>query len=254
MRFRPTALQAKILEILRKHRGGLTISEIRSKLPKALGPQSELGKRIRELRTHYTISCTTGRYRFSGSRKKRLDSSAVGLKLRAQVLHRAGQRCEQCGARVKEDGVRLHVDHRIPRSWGGRTIDENLWALCEDCNLGKKHFFASLDQRLMKRLMRHSSVHVRIGELLKAKRGKPVPANMIHLVANQHDWMKRTRELRYLGWAFKTLRTRTSSGRQESQYVLTTFKKWPTDPTRVIRAFESTRLKRNSGRRGNRPA
>jgi len=32
----------------------------------------------------------------------------------------------------------LVVDHKIPREWGGETVSENLEAICEDCNAGKK--------------------------------------------------------------------------------------------------------------------
>lgn len=57
-------------------------------------------------------------------------------KLRYSILKRDGFRCQICG-RTAQDGVKLHVDHIIPVSKGGRTIPSNLRTLCEDCNLGK---------------------------------------------------------------------------------------------------------------------
>ena len=33
------------------------------------------------------------------------------------------------------------VDHKIPIEWGGRDDDENLWAICEDCSIGKAENF-----------------------------------------------------------------------------------------------------------------
>lgn len=57
--------------------------------------------------------------------------------LRYQILNRDHYRCVVCGRSAKEDGVKLHVDHIIPVSKGGKTIPENLQTLCEDCNLGK---------------------------------------------------------------------------------------------------------------------
>ena len=57
-------------------------------------------------------------------------------KLRYSILKRDGFRCQICG-RSAQDGVKLHVDHIIPVSKGGKTVPSNLRTLCEDCNLGK---------------------------------------------------------------------------------------------------------------------
>lgn len=57
-------------------------------------------------------------------------------KLRYQVLNRDHHRCVICGASAN-DGVKLHVDHIIPVSKGGKTELSNLRTLCERCNLGK---------------------------------------------------------------------------------------------------------------------
>lgn len=58
--------------------------------------------------------------------------------LRHKILKRDGYRCQLCG-RQAIDGhdVRLEVDHKIPVSQGGQTVEENLWTLCWDCNRGK---------------------------------------------------------------------------------------------------------------------
>ena len=57
--------------------------------------------------------------------------------LRYDVLKRDGFRCQICG-RTAQDGVKLHVDHIIPVSKGGKTEMNNLRTLCSDCNKGKK--------------------------------------------------------------------------------------------------------------------
>lgn len=58
--------------------------------------------------------------------------------LRYDILSRDQFRCTICGASAKE-GVRLHVDHIVPISKGGKTIPGNLRTLCERCNVGKSN-------------------------------------------------------------------------------------------------------------------
>ena len=56
--------------------------------------------------------------------------------LRYSILKRDNFKCVICG-RGSEDGVKLQVDHIIPVSKGGKTVEENLRTLCKDCNRGK---------------------------------------------------------------------------------------------------------------------
>lgn len=60
--------------------------------------------------------------------------------LRYDVLKRDGFKCVLCGATAK-DGAKLHVDHILPVSKGGKTEKSNLRTLCDQCNLGKKDKF-----------------------------------------------------------------------------------------------------------------
>ncbi len=57
--------------------------------------------------------------------------------IRYDVLKRDAFRCVICG-RSAEDGVKLHVDHILPVSRGGKTEMGNLRTLCQSCNLGKR--------------------------------------------------------------------------------------------------------------------
>lgn len=57
--------------------------------------------------------------------------------LRYDILKRDNFRCVLCG-RSAQDGVKLHVDHIIPVSKGGKTESSNLRTLCEKCNYGKR--------------------------------------------------------------------------------------------------------------------
>lgn len=62
--------------------------------------------------------------------------AAMTPSLRYDILARDGFRCQICGA-SQEDEVKLHVDHIIPVSKGGKTVPENLRTLCDACNIGK---------------------------------------------------------------------------------------------------------------------
>jgi ATP adenylyltransferase len=55
--------------------------------------------------------------------------------IRWRILRRAMGRCEACGISAAERA--LHVDHVIPRSWGGSNDTSNFQALCSTCNIQK---------------------------------------------------------------------------------------------------------------------
>jgi len=62
------------------------------------------------------------------------------LRLRWNILLRDRFTCCACGASpALSASVELHVDHIIPWSKGGETVQENLQTLCAVCNLGKSN-------------------------------------------------------------------------------------------------------------------
>jgi len=62
----------------------------------------------------------------------------IKLGLRYQILSRDHFKCKRCGdSPATNSNCKLHVDHIIPFSKGGKTISENLQTLCEKCNIGK---------------------------------------------------------------------------------------------------------------------
>ncbi|MCL4366703.1 HNH endonuclease [Patescibacteria group bacterium] len=70
------------------------------------------------------------------------DSRTISLSLRLKVLSRDQFRCVFCGKSPATDiGTKLHIDHMIPFSKGGKSTIENLQTLCEECNLGKSNNF-----------------------------------------------------------------------------------------------------------------
>jgi len=59
------------------------------------------------------------------------------LKLRFEIFKRDNYKCRICGASAKDEGVKLEVDHKIPKARGGTDAKSNLWTLCFKCNRGK---------------------------------------------------------------------------------------------------------------------
>lgn len=87
-------------------------------------------KSIFEYATLLILNKQTRQYQIKLERAKLNDS------LRYDVLRRDNFRCKICGASAN-DGVKLHVDHIIPVSKGGKTTMDNLRTLCDRCNMGK---------------------------------------------------------------------------------------------------------------------
>lgn len=57
-------------------------------------------------------------------------------KVRFEIMQRDEFRCCLCGKSAK-NGVVLEVDHKYPKSKGGKNSKSNLWTLCFECNRGK---------------------------------------------------------------------------------------------------------------------
>lgn len=67
-------------------------------------------------------------------------SRTANLRQRFRVMKRDGFKCILCGASpALNPGCELHIDHIIPWSNGGETIEENLRTLCSNCNLGRSN-------------------------------------------------------------------------------------------------------------------
>jgi len=246
-------IHEQILALLKEHPEGISEGEMRVALRIEPEEQIQFGRRRRDLHYYYRIDKKRiGKktvYIYAGPLEVPRDATPTNAKTRALVLHAAHGRCGMCGRTIEKHKITLVVDHKIPREWGGKTEPENLWAICEECNQGKKNLFASVDSAAMRSAIQHDSVHVRIGELLKgAGVGETVPSHMIDIVANQDEWRKRLRELRYLGWEITAIRMHLPGGRFQSSYRLDKFTEWPTDPSGWIQNYEQERARRNKKR------
>lgn len=59
-------------------------------------------------------------------------------KFRAYIKERDNYTCQMCTASIEEqDLLLLEVDHIIPISKGGQSVEENLQTLCWKCNRSK---------------------------------------------------------------------------------------------------------------------
>jgi len=64
----------------------------------------------------------------------------INLRLRFKILKRDNFKCVKCGVSPASNPVvKLEIDHIIPWSKGGETIEENLETLCLMCNQGKSN-------------------------------------------------------------------------------------------------------------------
>lgn len=245
-----TAAGREVLELLKQYPDGLTAAEIRAKIGGDVGNQEQLIRRLRHLRKHYDIPYDKehGRkaYRYKGEKQNvHTDSGAISGKQRARILNLAKGRCQMCGRTVEHDHIKLQVDHKVPQTWGGLTVDENLWAICVQCNHGKRDFFASFDPKEMAELIAIESVHERIARFLKMHEGDWVDSHHLEDIANvrerQEDWQKRLRELRYpvVGMVIETGRYTTDQGFVRSKYKLTKWADLPPDHQQLIRAWDN---------------
>lgn len=224
------------------------MTQMREMLNAGAETQEHFNRRVREIRKYYDlhrrvengVSIYTLGSRRSAPTK---DTGQISEKLRAAVMHLAHGRCQMCGRTIKEDGIKLQADHKIPHSWGGPTTLDNLWAICESCNRGKRNFFATFDDEEMKQVVNYDSVHERIARFLKLHMPNAVPAFAIEFVANakdqQLDWRKRLRELRYepIGLKIEVSKKKDNKGIQ-SFYALKNWREIPEDHVRLIKEFE----------------
>ena len=247
-----STLQKEIIEELKKSPDGLDIDQIRERVHFE-GNQQHLDKRVRETYPFYILERShVGRrfvYKYVGERPPGTwDYGVISKTLQAKIRDRDGRRCRMCGKTVDEDHIKTHVDHMIPREWGGETVEENLWTLCSSCNEGKKNYFASFDPELMERILHHKSPHRRIVSLLESKLGEWVDSDLIQFVANfqsyQEDWQKRLRDLRYTGLKIEQ-RSRKIEKRKKSFYRVMQMIELPEDITAFVQRFERERSARN---------
>lgn len=72
----------------------------------------------------------------------------INWRMRAKVLIRDACICKMCGdSPAKNPNAVLHVDHILPWSKGGETVEENLQTLCSICNIGKSDMVVEVERQ-----------------------------------------------------------------------------------------------------------
>jgi hypothetical protein len=125
-------------------------------------------------------------------------SKRVGLSSKDlyRIRHRDGHRCQSCGNGVG-DGIKLHVDHRIPLEWGGSNLDDNLWTLCSNCNQAKKAYFSDeLDSDVMRQVMKETSGYQKIRVLFELSPNIPFTPSVLQGISGIRDWTRTIRNIR----------------------------------------------------------
>jgi hypothetical protein len=238
----------------RRHSTPPTMVELRAFAADALGEdQSQTDRRVRELRRYFDVAVDSSsgqaRYVLRGWAKTpaSLDALNISLRRRAEVL--AAARCAMCGRTPTAHHVVLVVDHRVPVSWGGSSDVENLQALCEDCNAGKRNYFQSFDKfaEQIRAAANYDEPQRRIGELLKAFEGQWVRSDLIGTVASakeyQEDWQRRLRDLRFLGWKIEHQNRYHEGARVRAYYRAAEWRPLPDNIPQALRD-EAERRKR----------
>jgi len=74
---------------------------------------------------------------FEKNKDKVFSGRMAYFKMRYEIFKRDNFSCKYCGRDVENDKIKLHLDHIIPVSKGGKDIPTNLNTSCSECNLGK---------------------------------------------------------------------------------------------------------------------
>lgn len=246
-------LHKQVIALFKQHPVGhrLTVMEMRAALGLKDGEQRQFERRLRQIRAAgYDFPWEGVTYWFNSFECNPVaDTQEIGGTLRARILNAANGQCAMCGKNIKEDHVKLVVDHRIPRNWGGETEPSNLQGLCQTCNIQKRDYFATLPDDAMKACMKFELPVQRIGELLKYFKGKMVPRRLLEVAGEgQDEWTRRRRELNELGWKYARVHDPSEKGKYSIAFRLIESKPWPADIRAAIREHRRNVKKRRASK------
>jgi len=139
----------KLIDYLLANKGRIIESR---ELQKASGWAAEWARRVRELRDEEGWQILShkdraylkpGQYLLETDKRRPAFRRDISKETRAVVLDRNGNTCQMCGAAAGDPDpyhpgrtIRLTIGHIIDKSKGGRDTQDNLRALCSNCNEG----------------------------------------------------------------------------------------------------------------------
>ncbi len=126
----------------------------------------------------------------SGNKRDNIDA-----KTRYRIMQRDNSICQRCGRGIS-DKVKLAVDHKIPVDMSGDGSDDNLWILCEECNLGKKHWFSDQNAEEMKLLFKEKSGSKRLEMFFDMHPNELLEPSKLSVVSGIRDWERTLRLIR----------------------------------------------------------
>lgn len=145
----------------------------------------------------------------TGKKRENIDQ-----KTRYRILHRDSSTCQRCGKTIA-DGIKLVIDHKVPVEWGGSTEDDNLWTLCEPCNLGKKSWLKDENADEMKKILMEPSGKKRIELYFELHPSELIEPGTLALVSGIRDWERTLRAIRQEdGKNIRYVRRDTTTGKE----------------------------------------
>jgi hypothetical protein len=228
-----------------------TATEIGFFLETAASSGTSTERVLRNLRAYFDIASVVQaggeRYALRGWKPHHAATGRPVLSLRRRAQALAPGFCAQCGKSPLKHRVVLEVDMRVPPDWGGTTDPENLWPLCEECLEGKRQYletYVSYSEQI-KHAASFDEPQRRIGELLLVLQDEWVPSELIGIVASakefQTDYERRLRELRALGWDYKSRKAYGEGARVRVYYQLVRSAPWPENIHAAIAAAAKNR-------------
>ncbi|MEN6511771.1 MAG: HNH endonuclease [Chloroherpetonaceae bacterium] len=121
--------------------------------------------------------------------------SVIDAKTRYRIMQRDNSTCQRCG-RTVSDGIKLAVDHKEPVDMGGDGSDDNLWILCEECNLGKKHWFSDQNAEEMKKIFLEKSGAKRLEMFFDMHPNEVIEPAKLAVISGIRDWERTLRLIR----------------------------------------------------------
>jgi len=112
----------------------------------------------------YLIKIKKGVYRYDPAKVKNVELYDFTAQQKQIILNRDDYKCVQCGMGRKE-GVELHIDHIIPKDFGGKATIDNGQTLCSRCNFLKKN---------LKQTESGKKMFVRMYKIAKKEKNKEV--------------------------------------------------------------------------------